>query len=81
MSTTVDLSHYSFSGGEQADPIEDLSRLPKEDQERLVYAGIDVNDSHVGGAFMQLNHAGVHCHSQQEGLEIMGIQQEAKMLK
>lgn len=75
MSTTVDLSHYSFSGGEQADPIEDLSRLPKEDQERLVYAGIDVNDSHVGGAFMQLNHAGVHCHSQQEGLEIMGIQQ------
>ncbi|MGN0009042.1 MAG: SufB/SufD family protein, partial [Desulfovibrionaceae bacterium] len=53
----------------------DLTRLSHDDQETLVYAGIDVHDKKVSGAFMQLNHAGVHCHTQQEGLEIMGIQQ------
>ena len=71
----VDLSRYSFTGGESAAPIEDLTRLSHDDQETLVYAGIDVHDKKVSGAFMQLNHAGVHCHTQQEGLEIMGIQQ------
>ncbi len=74
----VDLSRYSFSGGETAAPIEDLSRLSSDDQQSLVYAGIDVHDKKVSGAFMQLNHAGVHCHTQQEGLEIMGIQAALK---
>ena len=71
--STVDLSRFSFSGGENAAPIDDLTRLPAEDRERLVLAGIDVNDRHVSGAFMQLNHAGVHCETRQEGLDLMDI--------
>ena len=31
--STVDLSRFSFSGGENAAPIDDLTRLPAEDRE------------------------------------------------
>lgn len=68
----VDLSRYSFDGA-QAEGIEDLSRLDALDKERLLYAGIDVNQKNSAGSFMQLNHSGVHCKSHQEGLEIMDI--------
>ncbi len=68
----IDLSRYSFDGG-QSEPIEDLSSLDAKDQERLLYAGIDVNQKNVSGTFMHLNHSGVHCQSRQEGLEIMDI--------
>ena len=68
----IDLSRYSFDGG-QSEPIEDLSSLDAKDQERLLYAGIDVNQQNVSGTFMHLNHSGVHCQSRQEGLEIMDI--------
>ena len=71
--SNVNLSRYSFSGNESAAPIEDLASLPAEDRERLVLAGIDVNDRSVSGAFMQLNHAGVHCQTSHEGLDLMDI--------
>lgn len=74
---TVDLSRYSFSGSEHA-PLEDLTRLPQADHQRLVLAGIDVNDKAVSGAFMQMDHAGVHCHTRQEGLELMDIRKALK---
>lgn len=70
----VDLSRYSFTGG-QHQAIEDLATLPQADSRRLVLAGIDVHDKAVSGAFMQMDHAGVHCHTRQEGLELMDIRQ------
>ncbi len=73
----IDLSRYSFDGG-QSEPIEDLSSLDAKDQERLLYAGIDVNQQNVSGTFMHLNHSGVHCQSRQEGLEIMDIKAALK---
>ncbi|MEA2083360.1 MAG: SufD family Fe-S cluster assembly protein [Thermodesulfobacteriota bacterium] len=73
----VDLSRYSFGGG-QSEPIENLSSLDAKDQERLLYAGIDVNQKNVSGTFMHLNHSGVHCRSWQEGLEIMDIKAALK---
>ena len=73
----IDLSRYSFDGG-QAEPIEDLSSLDPKDKERLLYAGIDVNQKNVSGTFMHLNHSGVHCQSRQEGLEIMDIKAALK---
>ena len=76
--STLDLSRYAFDGGENAAPIENLSSLPAEDQDRLVLAGIDVNDRSVSGAFMQLNHAGVHCETRQDGLELMDIRAALK---
>ena len=71
---TVDLSRYSFTGG-QHQAVEDLATLPQADSRRLVLAGIDVHDKAVSGAFMQMDHAGVHCHTRQEGLELMDIRQ------
>ena len=76
--SNVNLSRYSFSGNENAAPIEDLASLPAEDKERLVLAGIDVNDRSVSGAFMQLNHAGVHCQTNHEGLDLMDIRTALK---
>lgn len=71
--STVDLSRFDFTGGEHAAPIQDLTALPAQDRERLVLAGIDVQDKHVSGTFMQLNHADVHCGTRHEGLELMDI--------
>ena len=76
--STVNLSRYSFNGNEGAAPIENLASLPAADKERLVHAGIDVNDHAVSGAFMQLNHAGVHCHASHEGLDLMDIREALK---
>ncbi|CAK7045764.1 MAG: hypothetical protein DESF_01914 [Desulfovibrio sp.] len=76
--STVNLSRYSFSGNEAAAPIENLASLPAADRERLVLAGIDVNDHAVSGAFMQLNHAGVHCRTSHEGLDLMDIREALK---
>ena len=74
----VDLSHYSFTAGEQTGPLEDLGLLPKMDQVRLIEAGIDVHDHKVSGAFMQINKEGVHCNTRQEGLELLSIQAALK---
>ena len=76
--SSTDLSRFNFSGGENSAPIEDLTRLPQEDQQRLVLAGIDVHDTKVSGAFMQLNHADVHCTTRQEGLDLMDIRAALK---
>ena len=73
-----DLSRFQFSGGETAAPIADLSTLPEEDKRHLVLAGIDVADTNVSGAFMQLNHADVHCDTRREGLELMDIRAALK---
>jgi Fe-S cluster assembly scaffold protein SufB len=72
MTSSLDLSRYAFSGAEAA-PIENLSALSTDDRNRLVHAGIDVDDSTSSGAFMHLNHSGVHCQSRQDGLEILNI--------
>ncbi|WP_297261359.1 SufD family Fe-S cluster assembly protein [uncultured Desulfovibrio sp.] len=71
--STVDLSRFNFTGGEHAAPIQDLTALSAQDRERLVLAGIDVQDKQVSGTFMQLNHADVHCGTRHEGLELMDI--------
>ena len=76
--STVDLSRFNFTGGENAAPIEDLTVLPLQDRQRLVLAGIDVQDNHVSGTFMQLNHADVHCGTKHPGLELLDIRQALK---
>jgi len=68
----LDLSRYAFSGADAA-PVENLRALSAEDRGRLMSAGIDVDDAASSGAFMHLNHSGVHCQSRQDGLEILHI--------
>ncbi len=74
---SIDLSRYTFDGG-QADAIADLRTLSAEDKQRLLYAGIDVNDRNVGGSFMHMNHSGVHSQTYQEGLDVMDIKSAYK---
>ena len=68
----LDLSRYAFSGA-AATPIENLRALAAEDRNRLLLAGIDVDAASSSGAFMHLNHSGVHCQSRLDGLEILHI--------
>lgn len=68
----IDLSQYSTEGATEA-AIEDFSGFSAEDKERLLFAGIDVNNPSDSGAFMHLNHSGVHCKTNREGLEVMDI--------
>lgn len=52
---------------------EELSKLPTEDQQRLIMAGLDVTEKDRGGTFFQKDTSVIHCHSQQEGIEVIPI--------
>ncbi|SIO30147.1 SufB/SufD family protein [Halodesulfovibrio marinisediminis] len=68
----LDLSQYRVEGATEA-AIEDFNGFSAEDKERLLFAGIDVENPSDSGAFMHLNHSGVHCKTHREGLEVMDI--------
>ncbi|WP_290925303.1 SufD family Fe-S cluster assembly protein [Halodesulfovibrio sp.] len=68
----IDLSQYRADGATET-AIEDFSGFSAEDKERLLFAGIDVDNPSDSGAFMHLNHSGVHCKTHREGLEVMDI--------
>jgi len=53
---------------------EDLCALPMADQQQLIMAGLDVTKKDRGGTYFQKDTAVVHCHSQQEGIDVIPIQ-------
>jgi len=67
----IDLSRYTGSGEErpyQSDP----SRLPIQDKNRMLEAGIILDDvSQRAGTFIQMDNAPVHSSIKQEGIEVM----------
>jgi Fe-S cluster assembly scaffold protein SufB len=52
---------------------EDMCALPESDQKRLIMAGMDVTQQDRGGTYFQKDTEVVHCHSQQEGIEVIPI--------
>jgi Fe-S cluster assembly protein SufB len=52
---------------------EDLCDLPQEEQERLIMSGLDVTEKERGGTYFQKDTSVVHCHSRQEGIEVIPI--------
>jgi Fe-S cluster assembly scaffold protein SufB len=52
---------------------EDMCALPESDQKRLIMAGMDVTQKDRGGTYFQKDTEVVHCHSQQEGIEVIPI--------
>jgi Fe-S cluster assembly scaffold protein SufB len=54
---------------------EGLRKLPKEEQYRLIMAGVDVNEKDRSGTYFQKDTAVVHCKSKQEGIEVIPIRQ------
>jgi Fe-S cluster assembly scaffold protein SufB len=57
---------------------EELCELPQEEQKRLIMAGLDVTQKGRGGTFFQKDTSVIHCHSQQEGIEVLPIQEALK---
>jgi Fe-S cluster assembly scaffold protein SufB len=54
---------------------EDLCELPQEEQQRLIMAGLDVTQKGRGGTFFQKDTSVIHCHTQQEGIEVLPIKE------
>ena len=52
---------------------EDMCQLPEEEQQRLIMAGLDVRQKNRGGTYFQKDTSVIHCHSQQEGIEVIPI--------
>ncbi|MBW1805153.1 MAG: SufD family Fe-S cluster assembly protein [Deltaproteobacteria bacterium] len=52
---------------------EDLCKLPEQEQQQLVMAGLDVTKKERGGTYLMKDTEVVHCHMQQEGIEIIPI--------
>jgi Fe-S cluster assembly scaffold protein SufB len=57
---------------------EELCELPQEEQKRLIMAGLDVTQKGRGGTFFQKDTSVIHCHSRQEGIEVLPIQEALK---
>ena len=68
----LDLDTYRPDTSDEESPAR--RPLPAADQARLLAVGVDLgNTTPRAGSFLQVNHTLVHCGSQQEGLEILGI--------
>ncbi len=52
---------------------EDLCALPQTEQKRLIMAGLDVSQKERAGTFFQKDTSVVHCHSAQDGIEVIPI--------
>ena len=52
---------------------DDMCALPESDQKRLIMAGMDVTQKERGGTYFQKDTEVIHCHSQQEGIEVIPI--------
>jgi Fe-S cluster assembly scaffold protein SufB len=69
----IDLSRYTRDGAAlpyQADP----SQLPRETKERMLDAGVILDDpGQRSGTFIQMDNAPVHFSARQEGVEVMAV--------
>ncbi|HBF43059.1 MAG TPA: hypothetical protein DDW42_05410 [Desulfobacteraceae bacterium] len=52
---------------------EDLCAMPEQDQNQLIMAGLDVTEKERRGTYFQKDTEVVHCHTQQEGIEVIPI--------
>jgi Fe-S cluster assembly scaffold protein SufB len=57
---------------------EELCELPAEEQKRLIMSGLDVTQKNRGGTFFQMDTSVIHCHSQQQGIEVLPIREALK---
>jgi Fe-S cluster assembly scaffold protein SufB len=52
---------------------EDLCAMPEQDRKQLIMAGLDVTKKERGGTYFQKDTEVIHCHAQQEGIEVIPI--------
>ena len=51
----------------------DLCTLPADEQKKLIMSGLDVTKHERSGTYFQMDTEVVHCHTQQEGIEVIPI--------
>jgi Fe-S cluster assembly scaffold protein SufB len=52
---------------------DELRKLPDQEQQRLIMAGMDVTKKERGGTYFQKDATVIHCHSPQEGIEVIPV--------
>jgi Fe-S cluster assembly scaffold protein SufB len=52
---------------------DELRKLPDQEQQRLIMAGMDVTKKGRGGTYFQKDATVIHCHSPQEGIEVIPV--------
>ncbi len=52
----------------------DLCAIPEDEQKTLIMSGLDVTKKERGGTYFQKDTEVVHCHTQQDGIEVIPIQ-------
>lgn len=57
---------------------EEICALPETEQTRLLMSGLDVTDKERGGTYFQKDTTVVHCHSMEQGIEVMPITDAVK---
>jgi hypothetical protein len=57
---------------------EEICALPENEQQRLLMSGLDVTDKGRGGTYFQKDTTVVHCHSMEEGIEVMPVTEALK---
>jgi len=53
---------------------EDLCAIPADEQKNLIMSGLDVTKKERDGTYFQMDTEVVHCHTQQDGIEVIPIQ-------
>jgi len=53
---------------------EDLCAIPTDEQKKLIMSGLDVTKKERDGTYFQMDTEVVHCHTQQDGIEVIPIQ-------
>jgi len=57
---------------------EEICALPEDEQKRLIMSGLDVTDKGRGGTYFQKDTTVIHCHSDEEGIEVMPVTEALK---
>ena len=57
---------------------EELCEISPDEQKRLIMAGLDVTQKDRGGTFFQKDTSVIHCHSRQEGIDVLPIKEAVK---
>lgn len=52
---------------------EEMCALPEDERERLLMSGLDVTGKGRGGTYVQKDTTVIHCHSMQDGIEVMPV--------
>lgn len=57
---------------------EELCALPTAEQKRLIMSGLDVTQKERAGTFFQKDTSVIHCHSAQQGIQVLPIREALK---